>query len=77
MGSGLQVQPGSGGAALGLGPSLESSLPQPLYTRGSGQVSTDCTIVKLEKLAISGGSSANRFPALYSVLQCEFYLLLF
>lgn len=42
MGSGLQVQPGSGGAALGLGPSLESSLPQPLYTRGSGQVSTDC-----------------------------------
>lgn len=37
MGSGLQVQPGSG-----LGPSLESSLPQPLYTRGSGQVSTDC-----------------------------------
>jgi len=41
MGSGLQVQPGSGGAALGLGPSLETSLPQPLYTRGSGQVMTE------------------------------------
>ncbi|KAG0567598.1 hypothetical protein KC19_7G146900 [Ceratodon purpureus] len=31
-------QPGSG---LVLGPSLESSLPQPLYTRGSGQVMTE------------------------------------
>lgn len=40
MGSGMQAQAGSGGAGLGLGPSLESSLPQPLYTRGSGQVST-------------------------------------
>jgi hypothetical protein len=40
MGSGMQAQPGSGAAGLVLGPSLESSLPQPLYTRGSGQVST-------------------------------------
>lgn len=38
LGSGLQVQPVSGGAALVLGPPLESTLPQPLYTRGSGQV---------------------------------------
>lgn len=38
LGSGLQVQQVTGGAALVLGPSLESSLPQPSYTRSSGQV---------------------------------------
>nr|PNR39691.1 hypothetical protein PHYPA_019970 [Physcomitrium patens] len=41
LGSGLQGQPVPGGAALGLGPSLENSLPQPMYTRGSGQVMTE------------------------------------
>lgn len=38
LGPGLQVQQVTGGAALVLGPSLESSLPQPSYTRSSGQV---------------------------------------
>lgn len=38
LGSGLQVQQVTGGAALVLAPSLESSLPQPMYNRSSGQV---------------------------------------
>jgi len=41
LGSGLQVQQVTGGAGLVLGPSLESSLPQPSYTRSSGQVMTE------------------------------------
>nr|PNR48191.1 hypothetical protein PHYPA_012666 [Physcomitrium patens] len=41
IGSGLRGQPVSGGAMLGVGPSLENPLPQPMYTRGSGQVMTE------------------------------------